>query len=115
MKKIDYTLLAIPKEGKVKLSGRAFQRLQEIVFASDHYRCRVCLGVKPLQMHHVIRKSKQRLDTESNCLSLCADCHELEQRHIITIEWDDQEKRTILVTGRDTCSSTRAKSTTAVR
>lgn len=92
--------LPLAKPIRVKLTGAAYKKLQLAVFAADLYRCKVCHHAKPLQMHHMIRHSKQRLDTVENCISLCARDHELEQRHLIAIEWNNVEERTVKITRR---------------
>lgn len=37
-------------------------------------------------MHHKVKRSKVRLDTEENCVTLCVICHELAERHELEVE-----------------------------
>lgn len=89
--------LAFPKQRQVKLTGADYRAFQQAVFEADCWTCRCCGQVKPLTVHHVVRRSRQRLDELTNALSLCVSCHQLETDRRITIEWVDPIARTVRI------------------
>jgi 5-methylcytosine-specific restriction endonuclease McrA len=38
-------------------------------------RCEVCFALAPLDVHHVIKRSRGGEDTAENCIGLCRTCH----------------------------------------
>ena len=48
------------------------------VYERDKGRCRLC-GSNQIQLHHIIYRSenKKLINEPSNCIMLCAKCHEL--------------------------------------
>ena len=89
--------LQFPKRGQIKLTGKAYANLRQKVFRLDGYKCRVCGSISNLTPHHMIRRSKIRLDIIENLLSLCLRCNQLEADRLIIISWIDSAKRTIQV------------------
>lgn len=59
----------------------------------DGWRCVRCQSARNLTVHHVVRRSKVRLDTDENGMTLCQPCHELENQHCIAVGWDDPVRR----------------------
>jgi hypothetical protein len=60
------------------LVENVYKRHGQIVAMRQKYRCRNCQGIRPLQKHHLERRSKGRNDRVSNIAMLCPVCHELE-------------------------------------
>lgn len=48
------------------------------VYERDRGQCRLC-GGKDIQLHHIVYRSedKKLINEPSNCIMLCAKCHEL--------------------------------------
>jgi len=68
-----------PKKGEVRLKKRAYGKFRNEVFERDNWTCRNpnCKSKRNLTIHHRILRSKQRLDTYENTMTLCAFCHTL--------------------------------------
>lgn len=90
--------LPFAKPERVKLTGVAYKKLQLAVFEADGWLCRACHKVKPLQAHHLQARSKGRIDTLENLVSLCASCHQRVTEHFIDVEWQDVHLRTLKIT-----------------
>jgi|ERR1700722_7085122 len=68
------------KEACKSLRDINWKRICFLKFESQEWKCAECSGVKPLQGHHVIYKSRWRrqdgpLDVDYNIRGLCSDCH----------------------------------------
>lgn len=50
----------------------------QAVFAAQGWKCLDCGQVKPLQIHHIVHRSKGRNDKMQNLKALCYNCHQLE-------------------------------------
>ena len=90
--------LPFAKPERVKLTGVAYKKLQLAVFEADGWLCRACHKVKPLQAHHLQARSKGRIDTLENLVSLCASCHQRVTEHFIDVEWQEVHLRTLKIT-----------------
>ena len=90
--------MAFPKTPKIVLTSDDYKALQQACFRLDKWRCRVCGKIRPLQLHHMQPRSKGRLDTVDNCISLCPHDHERVTRNEITIEWNNVQERTVIIT-----------------
>lgn len=77
--------MMFPKQGRIRLKGAEYLKLQEQVFTRDGWRCRRCRAPHNLQMHHLVKRSRLRRDTMENCCTLCNNCHEQVERHRIDI------------------------------
>lgn len=68
-----------PKKGEVRLKGKEYEKFRNDVFERDNWTCRNpnCRSHRNLTLHHIIKRSKQRLDIPSNALTLCIICHDL--------------------------------------
>jgi len=84
-----------PKQGQVKLKGKAYHDLRVKVIERDGCRCRNPLcGVADsdppypsLTLEHKIQRSHLRLDTEENLVTLCATCNLRIKAKYLFIEW----------------------------
>ena len=76
---IDWEGFKFPKQRSVKLEGEEYRKFKKHIFTRDNWMCRnpACRSRRNLTLHHKIRRSKVRLDTEENCLTLCVECHDL--------------------------------------
>ena len=81
--------MKFPKTGRIKLTGTAYSELVEQVYSRDGWRCRRCNSPLNLHPHHILKRSKVRLDTPENLVTLCAACHELVERHKVIIIGED--------------------------
>ena len=79
MSDVDWTGFKIPKKGEVGLKGKEYEKFRNDVFERDNWTCRNpnCRSHRNLTLHHLIRRSKQRLDIPENAMTLCAFCHTL--------------------------------------
>ena len=61
-----------PKLGTVKLTGIDYIKLQREVFERDNWTCQNinCRSRKNLSVHHKVKRSKLRLDTIGNLITL---------------------------------------------
>lgn len=76
----------------IKLNKEQFRKLRERILSRDRFKCRKCGRADGLQCHHIIKRSKKRLDIDWNLIMVCQECHrELEDR-IILIEQSDSLK-----------------------
>ena len=73
--RVDYTQMAIPKQGQVIKKGKAYEAICRAVLARDHGRCVVCGSSENLTPHHKVKRSRGRMDTLNNMETLCVECH----------------------------------------
>ena len=76
------------KARAVRKKQRDYSALRVQVCHRDMGLCRVCRHyASPTygHVHHIVYRSAGGEDTMSNCLWLCATCHDLEHRHRIAI------------------------------
>ncbi len=61
-----------PKLGTVKLTGIDYIKFQRKIFERDNWTCQNpnCKSRKNLSVHHRIKRSKLRLDTHENCITI---------------------------------------------
>ncbi len=64
------------KKHRIRLSAKEYLDLQKRVFDRDGWRCIMCNSPHNLHMHHVIFRSQQGDDHESNGVTLDWRCHE---------------------------------------
>jgi len=76
------------KQVPVKLDGEEYERFRRSVFDRDGWKCRnpFCRSNVGLSVHHIVKRSKIRLDTMENCIALCVACHEAVERGVFVIE-----------------------------
>ena len=83
--------MEFPKVGRIKLGPDAYRELVQQVLERDEWRCRRCSSRSNLSVHHIIKRSKVRLDASWNLCTLCNECHELVERHKIEITGNADE------------------------
>jgi|GEM_PF-3217840 len=55
-----------------------WQKLREQVLERDNYTCQICLNqLTELNIHHLIPRRRQGLDSINNLTSVCDTCHGL--------------------------------------
>ena len=88
MMAVDWKGFVFPKERAVKLEGEDYDRFKNKIFERDGWRCRnpQCRSRRNLTLHHKIKRSRLRLDTEENCMTLCAFCHDRVERNELKVE-----------------------------
>lgn len=79
----------LDKQTEVRLEGKAYSDFIREVFTRDGWQCRRCGNREQLQNHHLIKRSKKRLDVLWNCLALCAKCHQLVEDSKVIVIGDD--------------------------
>lgn len=52
-----------------------YRQVSRQVFTEQNYLCFHCGGIKPLQVDHIVERSKGRVDLRSNLRGLCPPCH----------------------------------------
>ena len=67
--------MKIGKTGRIRLSEEEYEKLRREVLKRDRWKCQMCGSSKDLHVHHIDLRSRMGSDSESNLISLCADCH----------------------------------------
>jgi len=80
---------------KIKLSYTLYKELQEKILKRDGYRCVICNGSSGIQIHHIIKRSKKRLDTPNNLIVLCYKHHNAVETNKIIIKADIKQDNLI--------------------
>jgi len=75
--RIDYSLAAIPKAGRKRVSRAKYLALCRRVIERDGHRCVACGQSQGLTPHHVLRRARGGSDTMENLASVCVACHDL--------------------------------------
>lgn len=93
---------SFPKKGRLKLEGIEYLRFKNAVHEADRWRCRICQffgrsGLRPLSVHHLVKRSTLRLDVVHNGVSACHTCHDSVESHHIDVRWIDADKRILEV------------------
>jgi len=85
---VEWTGFKFPKQGAVKLEGEEYLRFKNRVFERDGWKCRnpECKSRRNLTLHHKIKRSKLRLDTMENCITLCVKCHDRVERYELDVK-----------------------------
>jgi len=75
----NWSGFAFPKQGEVRLEGEEYEEFKQQIFERDNWTCRNlnCRSRRNLTVHHLIKRSKLRLDIPSNAVTVCAFCHDL--------------------------------------
>jgi len=89
--------LKFPKPKRVKLTQGEYWKFKLHVHQVDGWRCKVCDRHKPLTIHHLIKRSKQRLDILENCISVCVECHDEIEAHKIDVRFDPKSRKVEVV------------------
>jgi 5-methylcytosine-specific restriction endonuclease McrA len=77
---------------QIKLTKEQFRKLRERILSRDKFKCRKCGRQDGLECHHIIKRSKKRLDVDWNLIMVCQKCHrELEDRIIIVQQEDNYQ------------------------
>ena len=84
----EWKRCAFPKQGEVRLKGEEYEEFKRQIFERDNWTCRNlnCRSRRNLTVHHMIKRSKQRLDTFRNCITLCVKCHDLVETGKLSIK-----------------------------
>jgi 5-methylcytosine-specific restriction protein A len=69
------------KRPRFVLKAQEYDELKKRVLERDGWKCQCCGSPKDLQVHHLVRRSKQGSDELNNLMTLCASCHR--QQHYI--------------------------------
>lgn len=74
-----------------------FYNVRYFVFARDHYTCQCCRKAtgKILQTHHIVYRSNGGTDRADNLITVCTDCHTLQNHKEggIFYQWQKKHKR----------------------
>src|SRR5205809_657353 len=89
-----------PKEGRLVLHGTAYRALVLQVFELDGWKCKICRKRRALTPHHMLKRSRLRVDSVDNLLSVCLFCHTAIDSRDIDVRWVDTATRTIEVSRR---------------
>lgn len=90
-----------PKEGRVKLSPRAYRQFRAHIFDLDGYRCKVCGRSDYLSIEHNIKRSYLRLDTVENCYTCCIWCNQLLKEGRFKVKWNPETRTVKRLTNND--------------
>lgn len=64
-----------PGEALHRLVEDLYRAVSYQVFTEQKWRCGYCFTIKPLQIHHLLPRSKGRCDLRHNLIGCCQDCH----------------------------------------
>ena len=67
----------LPKQPRLRLDSKSYERLREEVLRRDGWRCQCCGSSSSLEIHHKELRSHSGDDSEENLITLCAGCHSL--------------------------------------
>lgn len=76
-----------------------FANTKAYVLTRDHYTCQACLGKSKecrLEVHHIIPRSQNGSDEESNLITLCKTCHDALHAGAITLKRRGKKKGSLL-------------------
>jgi len=65
------------KRPRIREEPQVYRELQTQVLQRDRWRCQRCGSFKDLQVHHITPRSQLGDDTETNLITLCANCHRI--------------------------------------
>ena len=64
-----------PEEAGKKFLRFNLMRARNVLMGQQRCRCAHCDGYKPLQLHHITLRSRDRNDRLENLRMLCLECH----------------------------------------
>ncbi len=70
----------LPKQPRLRLDPKLYERLREQVLRRDGWRCQCCGTISNLEVHHKDFRSQGGDDSEENLITLCVGCHSLLHR-----------------------------------
>jgi 5-methylcytosine-specific restriction endonuclease McrA len=65
-----------PTNPRVRLDSLAYENLRQVVLRRDAWRCQCCGTMSNLEVHHQQFRSQSGSDSETNLITLCANCHD---------------------------------------
>lgn len=89
-----------PKRGRVKLSGAAYRKLKQEIFALDGWRCKICGATNNLSLDHYVLRSTLRLDTVENCFTCCISCNQARKDKLLVVVWDAERRKVTVIEDR---------------
>jgi 5-methylcytosine-specific restriction endonuclease McrA len=60
------------------MAPKPYSMLHREILERDGWRCQMCGCSKNLDVHHMRRRSALGDDAETNLITLCRDCHKLQ-------------------------------------
>ena len=79
----------MPDLTPIKLPKEQFRKLRDSILSRDKFKCRKCERRDGLECHHIIKRSKKRLDVDWNLIIVCRKCHRELEDSVIIIQQDD--------------------------
>jgi len=76
----------------IKLSKEKYAVLAQRIIIRDGRRCRKCGARQGLSVHHIIKRSKLRLDIDWNLITVCNEDHSTLEDHTLVIEQEEHLK-----------------------
>jgi 5-methylcytosine-specific restriction endonuclease McrA len=65
------------KRRRIREEPQVYRELRMQVLQRDGWRCQRCGSSNNLEVHHMRPRSRQGDDTETNLITLCANCHRI--------------------------------------
>jgi len=65
------------KRPRIREELQEYRELRTQVLQRDGWRCQKCGSFINLQVHHIRPRSRLGDDTETNLITLCANCHRI--------------------------------------
>ena len=66
------------KRPRIRLAPDLYRRLKREILERDGWRCQGCGSSRSLDVHHMRRRSALGDDEETNLITLCRECHQLQ-------------------------------------
>jgi 5-methylcytosine-specific restriction endonuclease McrA len=63
------------KKRSIRSTKSGWKKLVKQCFERDAHKCQICKRPGALHPHHIIPKSRLRVDHVDNLVSLCPECH----------------------------------------
>jgi 5-methylcytosine-specific restriction endonuclease McrA len=69
---------SFPKRPRIQRVPKLYARLRREILERDGWRCQICGCSQCLDVHHMRRRSALGDDVETNLITLCRDCHQIQ-------------------------------------
>ncbi len=97
--------LPFAKPERIEKKGHEWKKLVQQLYEKDGRICRACGRRSNLTPHHMVHRSRQRLDVIEELLTLCSWCNDLEKDRLLEVKWVNRELRIIAVRWRKTTAA----------
>ena len=75
---------SFPKRPRIRKAPERYATLRSEILERDGWRCQVCGCSQNLDVHHIRRRSALGDDAETNLITLCRKCHQMQHGSDLT-------------------------------